>query len=256
MNHRGPKPPELEVATIAAHLEGLEETIISRLIDRAQFSRNDPAYHAGESGFSGEDARSLFLIRLLYQEQMDARFGRFCVPEERPFYRDLPRPQRSAMLPDTGLRIDDFDCVNQMERIIQAYLDLLSRVCRAGDDGHYGSSVEHDVYAVQAIARRIHYGSLYVAESKFRDSPDIYTRLAARGDEQAIITSLTRREVEDRIVERIREKTAALQSTLNPLTRHAIDPEVIATFYRDTIVPLTKKGEVAYLMNRKKQSRD
>ncbi len=256
MNRRGPNPPDLEVANIAAHLEGLEETIISRLIDRAQFSRNDHAYRAGESGFAGEDARSLFHIRLLYQEQMDARFGRFCVPEERPYFRDLPLPQRAAMLPDTGLRIDNFDCVNLMEPIIQAYLALLSMVCRAGDDGHYGSSVEHDVYAVQAIARRIHYGSLYVAESKFLESPDVYTSLAAEGDEQAIIDGLTRREVEERIVERIREKTVVLQSTVNPLTRHAIDPDVIAAFYRETVVPLTKKGEVLYLMNRKKQDQD
>jgi len=49
MNHRGPKPPELEVETIAAHLEGIEETIISRLIERAQFRLNDRVYRTGES---------------------------------------------------------------------------------------------------------------------------------------------------------------------------------------------------------------
>ena len=252
MNHRGPKPPELEVETIAAHLEGIEETIISRLIERAQFRLNDRVYRTGESGFTGEDTRSLFHVRLLSQEQMDARFGRFCVPEERPFFKDLPLPRRTVLLPDTGLAIDGFDCINMMDTIVDAYLALVPKVCRAGDDGHYGSSVEHDVYAVQAIARRVHYGSLYVAESKFLDAPELFTQLAAAGDAQAIIARLTRTEVEERIVRRIREKAVIMQSTVNPGVRYAINPEVFADFYRQTIVPLTKKGQALYLLNRKR----
>jgi hypothetical protein len=43
-----------------------------------------------------------------------------------------------------------------------------------------------------------------------------------------------------------------LQSTVNPGVRQVIDPEVIADFYRQTIVPLTKKGEALYLLNRRK----
>jgi chorismate mutase len=252
MNHRGPTPPELEVATIAAHLEGLEETIISRLIERAQFHLNERVYRPGESGFTGEELLSLFHVRLLYQERMDGRFGRFCAPEERPFFRDLPEPQRTVILPDTGLAVDNFDCVNMTGSIVDAYLALLPRVCRAGDDGHYGSSTEHDVYAVQAIARRIHYGSLYVAESKFLDAPEVFSGLAAAGDESAIIARLTRREVEERIVQRIREKAATMQATVNPGVRQLIDPEVLAEFYRETIVPMTKRGEAMYLMNRRR----
>ncbi len=183
---------------------------------------------------------------------MDAQFGRFCVPEERPFFKDLPRPQRTVILPDTGLAVGNFDCVNMMDKIVDAYLALMPRACRAGEDGQYGSSVEHDVYAVQAIARRIHYGSLYVAESKFLDTPELFSQLAAEGDEAAIIAQLTRTEVEVRIVQRIGEKAAAMQSTVKPGIRHSIDPEVIAEFYRDTIVPLTKKGEALYLLNRKR----
>jgi chorismate mutase len=250
MIHCGPTPPELEVATIAAHLEGLEETIIARLIDRAQFRRNDRVYRPGESGFRGESTLSLFHLRLLFQERMDAQFGRFCAPEERPFFKDLPPPKRSAILPDTGLSIASFDCINLMDKIVAAYCDLLPKVCTEGDDGHYGSSVEHDVYAVQAIARRIHYGSLYVAESKFRDAPEVFSALAAQGSEAAILERLTRKEVEERIVVRIREKAATMQSTVNREIRQTVDPEVVAEFYRETVVPLTKTGEVRYLMNR------
>ena len=54
--------PDLD--KIATDLEGLEETIIARLIDRAQFRRNRPTYQPGKSGFTGEGALSLFALRL------------------------------------------------------------------------------------------------------------------------------------------------------------------------------------------------
>jgi chorismate mutase len=248
--HRGPQAPELEVNCIAAHLEGLEETIIARLIDRAQFRVNNRIYRSGGSGFEGVPKRSLFHLRLLFQEKMDAQFGRFCVPEERPFFPRLPKSKRKVKLPETGLNIRDFNDVNLMPAIVSRYIGLIPRICRTGDDGHFGSSVEHDVYAVQAIARRIHYGALFVAESKFRADPEAFTRLIRAGDTAAIIARLTRREVEETIVRRIRDKAGAMQSNVNRDVRQCIDPEVIAEFYRESIVSLTKKGEVLYLMNR------
>ena len=86
----------LNLSTIAAQLEGLEETIIQKLIDRAQFAANAAAYRPGESGFASAGDKSLFDLRLRYQEEMDAAFGRFKVPEERPFHSDLPDPHRGG----------------------------------------------------------------------------------------------------------------------------------------------------------------
>jgi chorismate mutase len=247
---KGHDPCALKIDAIAARLEGLEETIISKLIDRAQFCVNSRVYRSGRSGFTGETSRSLFHLRLLYHEKMDAAFGRFCVPEERPFFPRLPEPKRKARLPETGLCLGDFNAVNLMHDIVPAYLALVPHICRRGDDGHYGSSVEHDVYAVQAIARRIHYGSLFVAESKFRAEPVDFSVLVRAGNSDKIAAKLTRKEVEDRIVRRIREKTRTMQLKVNRDVRHYLDPEIVAKFYRRTIVPLTKKGEVEYLMNR------
>lgn len=242
--------PALKIDVIAAHLEGLEETIISKIIDRAQFRLNSRIYRGGLSGFAGEKKLSLFLLRLLFHEKMDAQFGRFCVPEERPFFPRLPKAKRKARLPETGLRLRDFNAVNLMPAIVSGYLALLPRICRSGDDGHYGSSVEHDVYAVQAIARRVHYGSLFVAESKFRAEPSVFSTLIRAGNRKAIIAKLTRKKIEERIVRRIREKVNTMQSSVNRKVRHCIDPDVIAKFYFNVIVPLTKKGEALYLLNR------
>ena len=88
----------LDLALIAAYLEGLEETIIHRLIDRAQFKANPRAYEAGRSGFSDAHGESLYDLRLRFHEEMDAAFGRFKVPEERPYHRDLGEPRRSVTL--------------------------------------------------------------------------------------------------------------------------------------------------------------
>jgi chorismate mutase len=239
-----------DLERITTLLEGLEETIIFKLIDRAQFRLNAVVYRPGVSGFSGAAKQSLFSLRLRYQEEMDARFGRFCVAEERPFCTRLPRPRRKVNLPPTGLCIEDINAVNLSEKILAAYLGLVSLICRKGDDGHYGSSVEHDVYALQAIARRIHYGALYVAESKFLRDRRVYAKLVRAKDAPGLLSLLTRPDVEDRIVERIRAKVDSAQVLVNRTSRHVIDPDVVLAFYRDSVIPLTKEGEVTYLLNR------
>jgi chorismate mutase len=235
---------------IAARLEGLEETIIARLIDRAQFRVNPRIYQFGRSGFVGGDRRSLFHLRLYHQERMDAQFGRFSVPEERPFNRRLPKPKRPTPLVVTGLHLDDFSIINLMPELVERYLALVPRICRGGDDGHYGSSVEHDVYAVQAIARRVHFGSFYVAESKFRKDPHDFRSLARAQDVPAVIKKLTRQAVEERILRRILRKVSGAQKRANPHVRHLIDASIIVDFYRECIIPLTKKGEASYLLHR------
>jgi chorismate mutase len=244
------QPQQLDLHFIASRLEGMEETIIAKLIDRAQFAANDIAYTPGKSGFTGESHRSLFDLRMLHHEKMDAPFGRFCVPEERPFTGNLPPPQREVTLPDSGLKIDDLEKVNFTGSIKPAYLDLVRQICPAGDDGQYGSSVEHDVYAIQAVSRRIHFGAFYVAESKILAEPEAFRGPIADRDEAAIEALLTRRDVEERIIERIYRKTIETQRGVNRELRNVVDAETIVQFYRDTVIPVTKKGEVAYLLHR------
>ena len=256
----------LDLTLIAAHLEGLEETIIHRLVDRAQFAANATAYARGASGFEGAGAQSLFDLRLRYQEEMDAAFGRYHVPEERPFHRDLPESRRTVNLPENPLRIADFDLVNVTAQIVKGYKEFLPQLGKnfagsapteqpgepsAADDGQYGSSVEHDVLAIQAIARRVHFGALYVAESKYATDPATFDRLRAEDDRDAILARITRPEVEQRILRRVAEKVDFIQSTINSSVRKRLDPELVLDLYRDLIIPLTKEGELLYIFNRR-----
>lgn len=242
---------KLDLKLIAAQLEGLEETIIAKLIDRAQFCINQCIYKQGDSGFEGENYKSLFELRLLHQETMDAQFGRFHVPEERPFNTNLPEASRKVIVPSTGLHLGDINSVNLTGEIMQSYHKLIHRLCKEGDDQQYGSSVEHDVYALQAISRRIHFGAMYVAESKYSGAPEEYAALIAVKNIDALMEKLTRKEVEEKIIHRIYEKVETIQSQANPDVRHLIDPEIVVDYYRDTVIPLTKDGEIAYLLQRK-----
>jgi chorismate mutase len=245
----------VDLPLIAARLEGLEETIIHRLIDRAQFAANSPAYQPGASGFPESANASLFELRLRYQEQMDAPFGRYHVPEERPFHRDLPNAERQVQLPPSPLRISDLEAVNLTREIASAYLEFLPELCDVEnrdieDDGHYGSSVEHDVLAIQALARRVHFGALYVAESKYRSSPDEFRRLIESGDRERILRAITRPEVEKRILTRVAEKVDYIQATANRAVRKVVRPGAVLTLYRSVVIPLTKEGELRYLFQR------
>jgi chorismate mutase len=241
---------QLDLHFIAARLEGLEETIINRILDRAQFCANQITYQSGTIDFSTESSMSLFDLRILYQEEMDSKFGRFCAPEERPFSKNLPPVLRKVSIPDSGLHISDYSLISQSDAIKSSYLDLVTDICQPGDDKQYGSSVEHDVYALQAIARRIHYGALYVAESKYLSNPKLYNTLIENRDTKGLLEQLTRKEVEIKIIERIRTKSESLQSTINRAVRNSIDPSIISTYYQNTIIPLTKEGEIAYFLNR------
>ena len=243
---------ELRIETIAEKLEALEETIILRLIDRAQFKTNTIAYQAGKIAFQGEPEKSLFELRIRYHEEMDAVFGRFLFPEERPFNRDLPEARRKVYgVPDV-LNLPDYDLVNLTGDIRSSYLALVPRICTDGDDEQYGSSTEHDVYALQAISRRIHYGAMYVAESKYRADSRVYETLIQQDDRPGIEKRLTRPEVEDQICHRVVVKTEKIQDEANQRIRTLIEPEVVQEFYRATLIPLTKRGEVLYLLNRGK----
>jgi chorismate mutase len=235
---------------LSAFLGNLEEAIIWRLIGRAQFRHNPRVYEAGGSGFPNELSGSLFDVRLRYQERMDAVFGRYTAAEERPYSARLPPAQRvCSERPDPRFPIGDYNLVNLMPEIVLSYREFVPKICRPGRDGHYGSSVEYDVFAVQALGRRIHYGSFYVAERKYLDAPGFYRELTAGADTGALISALTRPEVEEATLRRVREKAKSLQGRASP-SRVRLDPDAVSGFYRDTIMPLTREGEARYLMNR------
>ena len=247
---KGDANAPLDLNVIAAQLEALEESIMYRFIDRAQFAWNPRAYEAGAESLQGAQDVSLFQARLQAQEELEARFGRYLVPEERPFTRNLPEAERTAASFHSALRTDDWNIVRQNDALCEAYLATLPELCEHRDDSHYGSSVEHDVSVLQAVSRRVHFGALYVAEAKFRRNTEAYRSAIRRGDATGIEDMLTRADVERAIIERISKKMLELQAEVHTRVRRVVSPDVVVSFYRDTIIPRTKAGQVLYLLQR------
>jgi len=238
-----------DLGAIATRLESLEETIIFRLIDRVQLGRNHAVYELDRFPLNSSEP-TLLDHMMKFHESTHAILGRYVVAEERPFFDNLPIPAEGmASGRDEGLFIDNFNTINLTDSIRNSYMAILDKIV-TGDDGEYGTTAECDIATLQAVARRIHFGSFYVAESKFRGNPEQYRSLILADDRESLMKLLTRQEVEDRIIVRIREKCRSIQAISNPLIRKQIDPEIVANFYFETIIPLTKIGEITYLLKR------
>lgn len=241
----------LSLEAVVQKLASLEEAILMKLVDRCQFAHNEAVYIPGQSGFSPPECASLLELRLLQQESMDAQFGRYLVPEERPFYSGLPPARRRVTVLDPELHIRDLETINLSGRILVSYLELLRQICKPGDDGHHGSAVEHDVICLQAIARRIHFAACYVAESKYQQDPNGFQALIEAQDVEGLRQRLTRAEVEEEVVQRVGRKLRAIQQGSDPANRYIVAVEPVQLYFRDWIIPLTKEGEIRYLLQRR-----
>ena len=172
-----------------------------------------------------------------------------------PFSKLLPKPERKSEAEEadwvSGITLDKENRVDLSDEIFSAYRSLLEKICKPGDDKQHGSCTDCDIPALRAIAERIHYGSMYVAECKFRGEPEKITALIKARDESGLRKAVTRECKEKEIYERVRQKVIDFQKDVNPEARHLIDPEVVVEFYMNVIIPLTKKGEVQYLLQKK-----
>ena len=221
-------------------LEYLEGEIINKLVDRAQFALNRKIYEGKPCALDS------WLTEL---ERPFATLGRFGVAEERPFSRDLPLPRRNFE-GDLGLPVCAFR-VNLNREIRNDYVGFLARMCRDGDDQHHGSSIEYDFMALRAISKRIHFGAYYIAAGKYRQRPEEYRHHIEQEDTKGLLTALTHEDKEEEVLTRIAAKARQMQSAVQPFRpswRVLVDPGVIVSFYRNTIIPLTKEGQARYLL--------
>ncbi|GMQ05569.1 hypothetical protein CsSME_00050545 [Camellia sinensis var. sinensis] len=98
------------------------------------------------------------------------------------------------------------DAININNKIWDMYFrDLLTRLVREGDDGSYSSAAVCDTICLQAFSKRIHYGK-FVAEAKFRASPDAYEAAIRAQDMTRLMDLLTYPTVEETIKRRVEMK--------------------------------------------------
>lgn len=248
-----------EVLTLEAVRDVLtrqEDTIIFSLIERAKFPFNSNTYSESYAdshhGFHG----SLVELIVRNAESTQALAGRYGNPEENPFFPEhLPRslvppyPFPQVLHPVSA-------SVNINKSIWKFYFEeFLPLFVAPGDDGNYAQTAASDLQCLQAISRRIHYGK-FVAEVKFRESPQDYEPPIRTQDTDALMNLLTFTIVEEMVKRRVQKKamvfgqTVTLNATDINDSSYKVDPSVVGMLYDKWIVPLTKQVEVEYLLRR------
>ncbi|KAK9698317.1 hypothetical protein RND81_08G095600 [Saponaria officinalis] len=242
---------------IRNYLVRQEDSIIFSLLERSQFCYNADTYNPDAfplDGFHG----SLIEYILKETENLHAQVGRYKSPDEHPFFPDdLPEPLLPPLQYPQVLH-PVADSININQQIWELYFeDILPRLVKHGDDGNCGSAAVCDTICLQTLSKRIHYGK-FVAEAKFRASPDIYTAAIATQDEVKLMELLTYEAVENAVKRRVemKAKTFGQQVPVNPdesvesNPAYKITPSLVADLYGDWIMPLTKKVQIAYLLKR------
>ena len=269
---------------------------IFNLIERAQFALNSPIYQPSEElsvpGFDPRTGQRLSLLEYVLREteQLHGKLRRYSSPDEHAFY--------PSSLPPLVMRPISFEpilhpcstSININEKLLRVYTnELLPGLTAPGDDQNYGSASMLDVSLLQALSKRIHYG-MFVAEAKFVEKRDEYTRLIKARDTKAIMALLTDVAVEERVMARVALKAATFGQDINispqpsnnasgsspqdpkpspsqgtvPLgigqassvnilpsvKKLKVRPELVADLYKDHVMPLTKEVELEYLLRR------
>lgn len=193
------------------------------------------------------------------QEKLQSLIRRYESPDEYPFYPQAV--QQPILKPLNYPKILYKNDVVVNDKIKDFYVEkFLPAVCPdfgRGDRGesqeNYGSTATCDIACLQALSRRIHFGK-FVAESKFRSDPELFTRLIKAEDRAGIDAAITNKAVEEQIFERLKLK--ALTYGKDPAIKEGseshvkIDVDAVADMYRQYVIPLTKEVEVEYLMQR------
>ncbi|XP_057487926.1 chorismate mutase 1, chloroplastic-like [Actinidia eriantha] len=233
-----------------------EDSIIFSLLERAQYCFNAETYDPNAffmDGFHG----SLVDFMVRETENLHARVGRYRSPDEHPFFPDdLPDPMLPPLHYPQVLH-PVADAININSKVWNVYFrDLLPRLVKEGDDGNCGSAAVCDTICLQVLSKRIHYGK-FVAEAKFRASPDAYEAAIRAQDRDRLMELLTYPAVEESIKRRVetKAKTYGQEVTVNveedgtdPI--YKIKPSLVADLYGDWIMPLTKEVQVEYLLRR------
>jgi chorismate mutase len=245
----------LDLQNIRDALVRMEDTIIFNFIERSQFFTSPSIYQVNK--FQIPDFEGSFLDwALLNMEKIHSQLRRYESPDEVPFF---PKEILEPLLPSINYpKILAFyaDEININDMIKENYIEHIVPLISAGNGEqpeNLGSCSTCDIDNLQALSRRIHFGK-FVAEAKFQNEREKYTKMILEKDVAGIEAAITNSAVEERILERMVEKGKAygtdptLKWSQNPQSK--VNAEYLAKIYKDWVIPLTKKVEVDYLLRR------
>ncbi|WFD27071.1 chorismate mutase [Malassezia nana] len=251
----------LSLDRIRATLQRMEETIVFRLIERTQYAHNPAVYEEGAIAElrDKEQWTGSWLTWVIKEtESSYAKLGRWLAPDEHPFtpIDQLPSP---LLTPQDYPHILHPHHVNVSKEILNFYTKdvvpvITNRMHRCTDDRQYGSAAVCDTEALSAISRRIYFG-MFVSESKFRAQPSAFIPHIQSRNAEALAALITKPAVEQVLLERVGQKAEVYGQNLDPgahgsASLRKIQSQDIVRLYEQYIIPLTKKVEVDYLLER------
>ncbi|KOS14541.1 chorismate mutase [Malassezia pachydermatis] len=243
----------LSLDKIRASLQRMEESIVFRVIERAQYSHNARMYEEGAFPELREKEHwtGTWLMYLIQETES--------MPDEHPFTSREHHPS-PILRPLDYPQVLHPHHVNVSKEILDFYVnDTVPRVTSMhgdkSDDGNYGSAAMCDIDALGSIARRIYFG-MFVSEAKFRADPAAFIPHIQSRNAEALAALITKPAVEKVLLARVAQKAEVYGQDLNQTSpdpssmQRKIDAGDIVRLYEDFIIPLTKKVEVDYLLER------
>ncbi|RKF63879.1 Chorismate mutase [Erysiphe neolycopersici] len=246
----------LNLKHIRKQLIRMEDTITFQLIERVQFPLNGTVYKPGAVKIPNSNL-SFLDWTLREREKADSLIRRYQSPDEHPFFPDALL--KSILQPLTYPKILHRNNINLNDKIKIYFIEkVLPSICldfgredRGEQAENYGSTVTTDIQCLQTISRRIHFGK-WVAESKYMEDPQGFATMIKAGDRIAIGKAITKPEVEQQVLERIRLKSRTYST--DPSEPDDPEPKInvdaVVAMYRDFVIPFTKEVEIEYLMQR------
>lgn len=182
--------------------------------------------HVHNAGFDPTTGKRLSLLEFVLREteQLHGKLRRYTSPDEHAFYPSSLPPLVMRPITFEPILHSCSTSININNKLLHVYTsELLPGLAAPGDDQNYGSASMLDV-SLQALSKRIHYG-MYVAEAKFREKTEEYTRFIQARDTGAIMALLTDVTVEERVMARVALKAATFGQDLNvsPLTHGGVE---------------------------------
>ena len=141
-------------------------------------------------------------------ENVHSIAGRYNSFDEKPFYKGLEECQvereYNSQIPDEILKFSKK--INFSPWIKIGYLNFINELCEEGEDANYGDTTLSDIFNLQAISKRIHYGIL-VMEAKYKDNQSQYDKLLSQNNDISIGSALKNVSVEQKVLQRVKEKS-------------------------------------------------
>jgi len=235
----------MKLEKVRERLIELEDIIIKGLCERANYKQNLAIYehNAEQFKYNNNFEGTYFDFMFKQIENVHSIAGRYNCFDEKPFYKGLEECQvereYNSQIPDEILKFSKK--INFSPWIKIGYLNFINELCEEGEDANYGDTTLSDIFNLQAISKRIHYGIL-VMEAKYKDNQSQYDKLLSQNNDISIGSALKNVSVEQKVLQRVKEKS---------IKNGFKNPNKIVKFFKNCIIPMTIQVELDYIFSKK-----